>query len=356
MIYIQFVLPVLGMVYVTTVAAPSPVIVTEVRQERFADRVEALGTLRARESMVLTASVTDTVSAIHFDDGDRVTAGKILVEMTSDEERALRKEARAAAEEARRQYERIKAVEAKGTATQSLLDERRRQWQTAQARLIAVESRLIDRLIRAPFTGIVGLRNISVGTLVTPGDAVTTLDDDSEMKLDFPVPSTYLDTLRPGLAVEATTRVYSDRLFLGEVKSIDSRVDPVTRAVVVRAMLPNPERILKPGILMYVELLRNPREALVIPEKALLPLADKQYVLVVNEKDGNKAERREIRVGARRPGEVEVLQGLNLSEKVIIDGAIKVRPGQSVTIRAVDDGRRPLKEVLQSAPTAQKKQ
>ena len=179
-------------------------------------------------------------------------------------------------DEASRQYQRVKSLANQGTAARSLLDERRRQWETARARLAAIESRLADRLVTAPFAGVVGLRNISPGALVEPGDPITTLDDDSTMKLDFAVPSIYLGSLQPGMAVVARARAYGDRPFRGEVSGVDSRVDPVTRSIVVRAVLPNPHRALKPGMLMEVELQMNPREALVIPEEALVPQGARQ--------------------------------------------------------------------------------
>ena len=339
-----------GLVAAAPPADPPPapaVFVAAVKLDRFADRLEALGTLRANESVTLTASVTETVTAIHFDDGDRVKAGQVLLEMTSAEEHALLEEARATVGEAKRQYERVKSLEAQGTAAKSLLDERLREWETARARLAAIESRLDDRLVRAPFSGVVGLRNISVGALVEPGDVITTLDDDSVMKADFSVPSAYLPTLQTGLPNVAQTSAYPERVFQGEVKSVDSRIDPVTRSVVVRALLVNTDRALKPGMLMHIELLRNPRQALVIPEETLVPQGDKQYVLVVDEANGNKVVRREVQIGGRRPGEVEVLQGLAAGDKVITDGTLKVRPGQAVSIRALDDGSRALHELLE---------
>ena len=328
-------------------AAPSQgVLVAEVAHEPFADRIEALGTLRANESVALTVSVTESITAIHFDDGDRVPAGKVLVEMTSNEEHALLEEERATVDEAKRQYDRVKSLANQGTASKSLLDERRRAWETAQARLGAIESRLADRLVRAPFAGVVGLRNVSLGSLVEPGDVITTLDDDSIMKLDFAVPSTYLGTLRVGVPITATARAFPDRQFQGEVKSIDSRVDAVTRAVTVRAVLANTDRLLKPGMLMQVELHKNPRDALVIPEEALLATGEQNYVYVVDTDAGNKVLRREVRIGARRPGAVEILAGVTAGDKVITDGTIKVRPGQQVEILTTDDGRQPLAEQL----------
>lgn len=324
---------------------PPAVIVAEVRLVEFADRVEAIGTLVASESVALTVNVTELVSAINFDDGDRVEAGQVLVEMTSDEEQAQLKEARAMVTEARRQHQRIKSLAAESSAAKSLLDQRLREWETARARLAAIESRLADRLVKAPFAGVLGMRDLSVGALVQPGDLITTLDDDTVMKLEFTVPATYLGVLKPGLDVIATTRAFAGQIFTGEVKSVDSRVDPSTRAVRVRALVPNPDRLLKPGMLMLVDLLGNPRETLMIPEEALVPLGDQQFVFVVN--DVNEAVRTEIKTGSRRPGEVEVVDGLQAGDKVITHGTLKVKPGKPVTIIAVDDGSLSLPELLE---------
>ena len=330
-------------------AAPATgVIVAEVQRVSFEDRIEALGTLRANESVELTASVTETVSALYFDDGQRVAADTLLVEMTSTEEHAQLEEAQSLLDEAARQYRRVQSLATQGTASQSLLDERRRELETARARLSAIESRLSDRLIKAPFAGVLGLRKISVGALVEPGDLIATLDDDTQMKLDLAVPNVYLGSLRPGLGVVATTRAYGDRQFTGEVRSIDSRVDPVTRSVQVRVLLPNAERLLKPGMLMQVTLRKDPRETLVIPEAALMPLGREQYVLIASpEADLHKVERRRIVIGSRRPGEVEVIDGLDEGDWIITEGTLRVRPGQQVDVRAVDDGSRTLRELLQ---------
>jgi len=328
-------------------AAPG-VIVAPTRQIEFTDRVEAIGTLVANESVDLTATVTDTISVIHFDDGDRVEQGQVLVEMTSGEEHAQLEEASATVNEARRQYQRIKPLVSEGTAAKSLLDERKRDWETAQARLNAIESRLADRLIKAPFDGVTGLRDLSVGALVEPGDLITTLDDDRVMKLEFPVSATYLEVLQPGLEVKASSRAYPGRTFSGSVKAVDSRIDPVTRSIRVRALLPNPERLLTPGMLMYVELQKNPRMALVIPEEALQPLGEQQFVFIVTA--DNTVEKREISIGGRRPGQVEVLAGLAAGDQVITHGHTRARPGEAVAISIVDDGSRTLPELLQSLP------
>lgn len=341
-----------GMVFgVAHAAPPTPVIVSAAASKPFEDKIEALGTLRANESVDLTAAVAETVSALHFDDGQRVRAGQVLVEMTDDEEHALLSEASALASEAERQYRRVQSLARQGTAAKSLMDQRSREWETAQARLSAIESRLSDRLIKAPFAGVVGLRNISVGALVEPGDLITTLDDDAVMKLDLTVPSVYLGDLAPGMSVIANTRAYGKRGFSGEVSSIDSRVDPVTRSFVVRVLLPNPERLLKPGMLMQVTLLRNPRTTLTIPEGALMPLGREHFVLrAIADGDGHKAERVKVTIGSRRPGEVEVLEGLSEGDLVVTHGSMRVRPGQAVKLRALDKGNQPLNQLLKQRP------
>ena len=343
-----------GLVLYSGLAAGQPpstaVFVFETRTAAIEDRIEALGTLRANESVELTSSVTETVTALHFDDGDRVEAGQVLVEMTSGEEHAQFEEARATVAEARRQYERIRSLREKQTAAESLLDQRQREWETGQARLAAIKSRLADRLVSAPFAGVVGLRNVSVGALVEPGDLITTLDDDSVMKLDFSVPAVYLGLLEQELPVTATTRAWQGRLFEGRVKSIDSRVDPVTRTVVVRALLPNPDHVLRPGMLMRVDLLNRQREAIMIPEECLVPQGKRQFVYVVDPSADNTVERREVSIGTRRPGEVEIVEGLTAGELVITDGTLKVRPGSKVVIRAMDDGATPIRELFESRP------
>jgi membrane fusion protein (multidrug efflux system) len=328
---------------------PAPqVIVAQAKQAQFIDRIEALGTLKANESVQLTANVTETVTALHFDDGQRVEKGEALVEMTSREEHALLEEARANLNEARRQFNRVKQLESQGIEAQSLLDQRRREVETARARLGAIESRLADRLLKAPFSGVLGLRNISVGALVETGDLITTLDDDSVMKLEFAVPSTYLSSLQPGLPIRARTRAYSDRVFEGEVKAVDSRVDPINRSLLVRALLPNPERMLKPGMLMTVELLRNQRQALVIPESALMPKGGDHFVMRL-QGEPPMVEKLKIRIGSRRPGEVEVLEGLQPGELVITHGMEKVKIGGPVGIKGREGAGKPMSELLKPA-------
>ncbi len=332
---------------------PTPVIAVQAKIKQLYDRVEALGTLRANESVEITASVTDTITAIHFVDGQAVEAGSVLAEMTNSEEHALLEEEISRREEALKRYQRVVSLVARGAVSQAQLDERMRELETAEARLRAIESRLQDRLIKAPFSGVVGLRNISLGALVEPGDVITTLDDVSVMKLDFNVPSVYLATLKQDTPIQAVSPAFPDRRFTGVVSSIDSRVDPVTRSIVVRALIDNRDGLLKPGLLMAVELLKNQRDALMIPEGALIPAGTENVVLLVDEtKSPAVAERRGVVIGTRRAGEVEILEGLQAGDTVITHGTLKVRPGQVISVRAMDDGARTLRELISGDPSS----
>jgi len=161
--------------------APQNVIVAKARAEDFVDRVEALGTLRANETIALTATVTETVIAVNFEDNQRVAKGDVLIEMRGGQEKAELAGEQATLAEAKKQMDRLTPLVATGAASQSQLDERKREYQTANARLDAIRSRIGDRVITAPFDGVLGMRNISVGALVQPGTVITTLDDDSVM-------------------------------------------------------------------------------------------------------------------------------------------------------------------------------
>lgn len=328
---------------------PQPVIVAAAKKDNFADSVEALGTLRANETIVLTATVTETATAVNFEDGQRVEKGDILVEMMDQQEKAEVQGEQATVDEAKRQLERLKPLIASGAASKSLLDQRQREFETANARLEGVKSQMADRIIMAPFSGVLGLRNISVGAVLQPGTRITTLDDDSVMKLDFSVPSIFLSVLKPELEITALSEAFPGKEFKGKISSLDSQIDPVTRSVLVRAMLPNEDRLLRPGLLMRVEIMKDSREVIVIPEEAIVPEARKNYVFVAD-KTGDKTtvKKREITIGARRPGDIEIVKGLAEGELVVTHGTMNVTDGANVTIRAEDKGDEPLQEMLQA--------
>jgi membrane fusion protein (multidrug efflux system) len=326
---------------------PPGVIVQRAESDQFVDRVEALGTLRAYDSVEVTAKVTETITKIHFQDSQRVETGDLLAEMSSENERAELAEAEATLREAKAQLDRAKPLAQRGVSSEATLAERQRNFETARARVAAVKSRLSDRQITAPFGGLTGLRRISVGALVTPGTVITTIQDDRVMKLDFTVPSAFLATIRPGLEIEAKAAAYDSKAFKGTISAVDNAIDQDTRSITVRAELPNPDGELKAGMLMTVELLKNPRRAVVVPEQAILMRGNQSFVYVVDpDAEQPVVDQREVVIGARRPGRVEIASGLSAGEAVITHGIVKVRPGQQVRIRAVAKGGEPLTELL----------
>jgi membrane fusion protein, multidrug efflux system len=314
---------------------PAFVTLAAVRTERLSQKLEALGNARANESVDISTKASNVVTAVTFRDGERVKRGQVLVQLDNAQARADVAEAQAALTESESQYNRSRELLNTQALSKSSFDQLVATLAANRARLSAAQARLEDTVIRAPCSGRVGLRRVSVGTLISPGDVITTLDDTSVIKLDFSVPENFLAGLREGLSIRASAPAFPGRSFAGSVSSIDSRVDMNTRSVTVRALLANEDGALKPGMFLNVSLANDERAALVIPEEALTPEAERQYVFVVSE---GKASRREVRIGGRRPGSVEVLAGLSAGERVIVEGTQKVRDGASVqgTERAVD--------------------
>ena len=313
---------------------PASVFTAPVQETEFSMHIEALGTLEARESVDLTLNVADRVTAIYFDDGDRVKQGKTLLSLAQGEQAALVDAAEATANEARQRYERTRQLAKEHTVSQSALDEAERDLNAAEAQLRAVQSRQKDRVLVAPFDGVLGFRMVSVGSYVRAGDVVAELIDDSQMKLDFSVPSIYLRSVRKGTAVQAETDDLPGMQFDGKVDTVGASIDPVTRSIRVRAILPNPDRVLKAGMFMKVTLLASPRRSLAIPEEAIEPVGPNSFVYAVVEKNGQLvAERRQIEVGLRQDGRVEVLGGLEAGDTIVTDGLIRVRDGAPVIVR-----------------------
>lgn len=302
------------------------------------DQVEAIGTTRANESVTIAAKVTDTVSRVNFEDGQFVERGTVLVELTNNEQTALLDEAEANLMDARNQARRLEMLAAEGSVPLSQLDEAHARLSASQARYQSIVARLEDRLIHAPFSGLLGFREVSEGTLVTPGSPITTLDDISIIKLDFSIPEVYLNLVSEGLELIAVSSAFPDRQFEARVRTIGSRVDENTRAAMVRAHIDNPDFLLKPGMLLTVHLTTDVRQVLMVPETALMQRSSQVFVYTIND---NEAEMLQIQTGVRRDGWIEVFSGLEENQNVITEGVIKVRDGASVTteLRNGDTGR-----------------
>ncbi len=308
-------------------SAPTPVVTVAVRSAVLTRALSAVGTAQANEAVSITSKTSNIVSRVRFTDGQPVQMGEILVELDSAQARADLAVAQAALTESTSQYQRSKELLNTQAVSKSQFDQLVATKQANEARLAAARARLEDTVIRAPFSGRVGLRKVSVGSLISPGALITTLDDTSIIKLDFSVPENVVASLRAGLTVKARSNAYPGRVFTGRVSSVDSRIDPTSRSVAVRALVPNSDGALRPGLFMTVELESDSRTALVIPEEALVPEKSSQYVFIV--RDG-VASKREVTIGARQPGSVEVLAGLATGERVIVEGTIKARDGGPV--------------------------
>ncbi|MEP7242198.1 MAG: efflux RND transporter periplasmic adaptor subunit [Gammaproteobacteria bacterium] len=303
------------------------VITAAVHSEKLATQLSALGTARANEAVEITSKTSNTVMAVRFRDGERVQKGQVLVELDAAQARADLAEAEAARAESASQVNRSKELVSTHVLSEAQYEQLEATLKGNEARVASARARLDDTVIRAPFSGRVGMRRVSVGTLVNSGTTITNLDDISVIKLDFAVPENFLASLREGLKVSAVAAAFPARDFTGTVTGVDSRVDSVTRSVMVRAAVPNDDGALKPGMFLNVRVARDERDAVMIPEAALVPEQSRQFIFVVEE---GKALRREVRIGRREPGKVEIVAGLRSGERVIVEGTQKVREGGSV--------------------------
>ncbi|MDE0420129.1 MAG: efflux RND transporter periplasmic adaptor subunit [Gammaproteobacteria bacterium] len=307
-----------------------PLVVTGTTTVRsIADIVEAVGTTQANESVTITAKVTDSIRHVRFDDGDFVHEGEVLVELTNEEQTALLQEAEASKQDAQTQFDRLNDLLEQQSIPVSDVDEARARLSGARARYQALVARLDDRLIRAPFTGLLGFREVSAGTLITPGTPITTLDDISVIKLDFALPEVYLGVVHSGLSLTAASAAFPAQSFDAAVRTVGSRVNPTTRAVPVRAVIDNPDALLRPGMLMTVKLTTASRDALMVPETALLQRGMETFVYTVV--DG-KATMSRIELGIRRDGWAEAISGLTAGTEVVTEGVMKVRNGGPVRV------------------------
>jgi membrane fusion protein (multidrug efflux system) len=311
-------------------ADPPRVVVAEATEVSFPLTVEALGTARANESVEIRPRISRAITKIRFEEGQRVEAGTVLVELEDSELRAAVAAARANLATSEAELQRAKELVKTRALSPSEFDRRRAQRDADRAALDAALAQLADTRVRAPFEGRVGLRRVSLGALVSPDTVITTLDDTDPVKVDFDVPETALARLEEGLTVDARSAAWPETAFRGVVASIDTRVDPVSRTVTVRALVPNPDGRLRPGMLLVVKLLRENVAALVVPEQAIVPEQSRQYVLVVE--DDGRVEKRLVVTGRRRPGQVEVLEGLAPGERVVAEGTQKARPGDPVEV------------------------
>lgn len=307
---------------------------TVLQPSQWIDTIDAIGTAHANESVTLTAKVSETVQRVAFESGDAVHAGQVLVTLSNASNLAGLNEAAANYRNAQQQFERQQGLVARQLVAASALDSLRAARDAARARMDQVRTAVADRVITAPFDGVLGLRQVSPGSLVTPGTEITTLDDVSLIKLDFPVPERELPTLAKGQAIVARSDAYPQQTFNGTIASLDSRIDPVTRAITVQAQIANLERKLRPGMLLDVAVQQPARQTLQVPELALQQIGQQAFVFRVGADD--TVEQVPVTIGARRPGAVEIIDGVHAGDRVVVEGTVKLHAGSKIVEAGAD--------------------
>ncbi len=306
---------------------------------------EAVGSTRAFESVVINAKVNGIIEAISFEEGSTVKIGQELVRIDSAERKADLEAAKATItqEEAKRnelrtKLDRAQQLRRSGAGTEALVDDLTAQVKTsdsaiqsALARERASQARMNDVVIRAPFGGRVGIRQVSVGTYLDSKTSITTLDDISRVRLDFQIPENLLARIKTGASIKASSSAFGTRKFDGIVAVIDTRIDVITRSVKLTAIVDNADLALRPGMFMNAWLEVTKREnALLVPEEALVGEGPLQIAFAVKD---NKVERRVVKIGQREDGKVEITEGLALGEQVVVRGLQRVRGGLTVNAR-----------------------
>ena len=309
--------------------ADAIVVTQRIELQLMVDEIQALGTANANESVDIQSRVSSLIERIAFTEGQLVSKGDLLVELENNEIVAGLAVAEAALSESRSLYNRSRSLATTQAISASGLEQLLARVQVDEAQVEAARARLDNTSIRAPFSGRIGLRRVSPGSFVNTSTIITTLDDVSQIKLDFSVPESFLTVLSDGMDIIAHSLVYPERPFHGLVQSVDTRLDPVSRSVQVRAIIPNPELILKPGMFLTVDLQRDRGEVLLAPEQAIVPEGSLQYVFVVS---GGVAEKRAVVLGRRIPGYVIIDDGLDAGDEVVTEGTHKIQNGSAVKV------------------------
>lgn len=292
--------------------------------------VEAIGSARANQAIYIRSAQNDYVTDIFFNDGDLVSKGQPLVQLQSQEEQLTVKELTINLREEQRQLDRLTELSRSQATAKSLLEEQLSRVDATQAQLESAKTKLAEMTITAPFSGLLGKREISIGSYINNATNITTLDDISIIKVDFKVPEKYLAQLQLGMKVMTQNDAYPEQTFTGKVTHISSRIDAVTRSVEVTASFINKNRLLRPGMLLNTALQLSSEQAVMVPEKAVIPMKDKHYVYEINDGVVNQIE---VHVVGRHNGWVAIDKGLNDGQQVVTEGIIKIRSGSKVSIK-----------------------
>ena len=307
---------------------PMPVEAQPVTVGELVRTVEAVGTLRANESVILRPEMQGRVEKILLDEGQPVTAGQPMVQLDDDQYRAELAEAIANRDLSDANYRRTEELIKRKVASVTDRDKAYAELHANEARVALKKEALSKMTLNAPFDGIAGLREVSVGDVVTPGQALMHVVDIDPIKVDFRVPELYVESVAPGQQLDVTLDAFPGERFHGEVYAIDPQIDVKGRSILIRATVPNAEGRLRPGLFARVELaLKRFENAISVPEEAIVPQGDKQLVYRIVE---GKADIVPVKLGIRRAAMVQILEGLKPGDVVITAGQIKLRPGAAV--------------------------
>jgi membrane fusion protein (multidrug efflux system) len=311
-----------------------PMVETAKAERRALERVvDAVDTTRARRAVEVTPLASGIVTGIGFHAGKEVGQGDILLRLDSDIEQADLIEADARLKEAVAALQRARSLQKTSAVSAAAVDKLVATLATAQAERDRAARRLRDRTVTAPFAGIVGFAQVELGARVTTNDTVTTLDDLSLVEIEFALPEGLYGRIEPGQRIVADATAFAGRSFDGVIETIDSRIDPVSRAFKARAVVANPDNALPAGMFMHIAVVLDAREALTVPEEAIVVDGSRTYLFVVKPRDGGQglvAEQRDVALGQRAFGHVEIADGLSAGEEVVTLGVQKARNGAPV--------------------------
>ena len=296
----------------------------------------AVGSLRSDESVVVRPEVAGRVSAILFKEGQRVPKDAPLVRLDTAINEADVRQARANYTLAKSKYDRAIDLQKQNFISAQARDEAENNFKVAEASLALAEAKFAKTEIHAPFTGVIGLRSVSVGDYVKEGADIVNLEAIDPLKVDFRIPEIYFARIHVGQPLEIALDAIPGRTFTGQVYAVNPLVDAAGRSVVVRAVVRNPDTTLRPGMFARVRLItRDERDAMIVPEQALVPQGQEQYIFRVV--DG-RAQRVKVEVGQRRDAKAEIVQGLEPQDVIVTAGQLKLRDGTEVKVSRVDTG------------------
>ncbi len=311
---------------------PTPVRTVVLGTHRMADRVTTVGTILANEEVDVRSEVAGRVEAISFDEGTRVTKGQLLVKIADADLRAQLARAESRLAIANTEAERQRQLFGQSLTSQREFDTALNEYNVAKAETDLTRAQLAKTEIRAPFEGKVGLRFVSVGSYVSPATQITSIQDDTPVKLDFSVPERYAGRLQKGDAINFTVQGNA-RVFDGTIYALEPSIDTATRTLRVRATSPNADGALVPGAFADVDIVLAERDALAIPAFALIPELKSHRVLLFK---GGKVESRDVEIGTRTDRTVEIVRGVDAGDTLITTAILQLKPGASVTLAGVD--------------------